>query len=355
MNVYVAELGWLALGCCGVAAALTWFMIRVAPRVGSIDRPSERSSHSVPTPRGGGLAIVVVSTLGVATLLWRELIDQRLALALLAGGTLVAIAGALDDLRLVSAVRVRLAFHVAAAVFAVAILGGLPPLAFGTRVVDLGWAGDLLAVVAVVWTLNLFNFMDGIDGIAGSEAIFVAGSGALLATIGAPWSGSAAAALLLAAACIGFLIWNWPPARIFMGDVGSGYLGFFLAVLALDTTRREAAGGFAWLILGGVFFVDTTVTVIRRMLQRARVYQAHRTHAYHWLTRRWNGHRPVTLLVIGIDVGWLLPWAYVATIRPSLAAWSVLAALGPLAIAALAVGAGRPETPTSVSPHRVQK
>src|SRR6185312_3312887 len=105
----------------------------------------------------------------------------------------------------------------------------------------------------------------------------------------------AAAALALGASWFGFLLWNWPPARIFMGDVGSGYLGYALGVLMLACARRNWSALWMWLMLGGAFFVDATVTLVRRAVRGERVYQAHRSHAYQWLSRRWRSHRRVTV------------------------------------------------------------
>jgi Fuc2NAc and GlcNAc transferase len=233
--------------------------------------------------------------------------------------------------------------HFAAAVWAVFWLGGLPPLPVGGQLVDLGWAGHLIAVLAVVWTLNLFNFMDGIDGIAASEAVFVAAGGAALCLWVGGWSDALAAGFILAAACAGFLAWNWPPAKIFMGDVGSGYVGYAISVLALAATRSNPVAVWVWLILGGAFFADATVSLIRRVARGERAHDAHRSHAYQWLARRWGSHRRVTLTVFWVNVLWLTPWAAAASRYPAHAAAMVLGALLPLAVLALIAGAGRRE------------
>jgi Fuc2NAc and GlcNAc transferase len=268
----------------------------------------------------------------------------KLALALIGAGVLVALVGFLDDRRQMS-VHVRLAAHAMAAVWALYCLGGLPPLRIGEHLLSLGWVGNSLGVAAIVWTLNLFNFMDGIDGLAASEAAFVAGAGALLGVVSGSAPDVSAAALALAAACCGFLMWNWPPAKIFMGDVGSGYLGYVVAVLALAATRENPVALWVWLILGGVFFVDATVTLVRRAVRGERTYEAHRSHGYQWLARRWDSHRRVTVAVLLVDVFWLLPCAAFATLRPRLAAVTTVVALVPLVALAIAAGSGRPEQP----------
>jgi len=150
-----------------------------------------------------------------------------------------------------------------------------------------------------------------------------------------------AAMLVLAAATLGFLIWNWPPARIFMGDVGSGFLGFTVAVLGLAASRHSAMPIEMWAILSGVFFVDATVTLLRRIVRGDRWFEAHRLHAYQILASRWKAHLPVTVLVIAINVFWLFPWAWIAAIYPARAMLCVAAAMVPLIVTALLVGAGR--------------
>jgi Fuc2NAc and GlcNAc transferase len=209
----------------------------------------------------------------------------------------------------------------------------------GNLVFSSGWFGYVLGVLGVVWTLNLFNFMDGIDGIAASEAVFV-GGGAILLGLHTASTDVAAVACILCAASAGFLIWNWPPAKIFMGDVGSGYLGYVIAVLAMAATLDNPVAVWVWLILGGVFFVDATVTLARRSLMGERLHEAHRSHAYQWLARRWRSHRRVTLSVLAVNVFWLLPAAWLAMRYPQFAVWSLTGAFVPLIILAIAAGAG---------------
>jgi Fuc2NAc and GlcNAc transferase len=144
-------------------------------------------------------------------------------------------------------------------------------------------------------------------------------------------------------ASLGFLVWNWPPAKIFMGDVGSGFLGYLIAALATADGHDNPVAVWVWLILGGVFFVDATVTLARRTLRGDIVHEAHRSHAYQWLARRLGAHKPVTLAALALDVFWLLPSAYFALSHPKWAWWIVLAALAPLAVLALVAGAGRQE------------
>jgi len=285
----------------------------------------------------------MVTTVGVLLLALRGTLQPDLAAALSAGGLAVAGVGLADDRRSLSAAT-RLGVHFAAALWALAWLGGLPPLQIGTHLISFGWAGYVLGALGAVWALNLFNFMDGIDGIAASEAVFIALAGAALNVLMGGASGVGYVGVLFAAACGGFLAWNWPPARIFLGDVGSGYLGYVTVVLAIAATRTEPAALWVWAILGGVFIADSTVTLVRRTLRGERPHEAHRSHAYQWLARRWRSHSQVTLAVLAVDLLWLLPCAAVAALYPEHAAVIALAALAPLAIVMLIAGAGRSES-----------
>jgi Fuc2NAc and GlcNAc transferase len=256
---------------------------------------------------------------------------MALALALLSGGGVVAATGFLDDRRELSP-RIRLLAHTAAALIATAALGAVPgmPLRAGA-VLAFGVLAVPLTLLATVWCVNLYNFMDGIDGIAAVEAICLA-VGAWLAVEAAGSDVSAVLLLGLAAVAAGYLAWNWPPAKIFMGDVGSGYLGFVVAVLTLYTSSRGPLNAWTWLVLFAVFVVDATYTVIARFLHGAKLSQAHRSHAYQKAARRWGGHRPVTLAVAAVNVCWLWPLAVLVTLRPG---WG--AALSGLAVAPLLV------------------
>lgn len=310
----VALVSWLATGG----------LRRYALARQLLDHPNERSSHTVPTPRGGGVAIVVAFCAGVLLLLTTSLVQPRGAWAILGAGIGVAIVGFIDDHRHIAA-RWRLLAHFAAAAWALAWLGGLPPLPFASATLDLGVVGTVLAAILLVWLLNLYNFMDGVDGIAGTEAVTVAVSGAAFWWL-AGGSAHALLPLLLAAAAFGFLLWNFPPARIFMGDAGSGFLGLVFGVLAVWSAQQQPQLFWSWLVLMGVFVVDATVTLLRRLWRRERVYQAHRSHAYQYAARVHGGHRPVTLAVAAINLLWLAPLA-------GLVAFGVIDGLLGLAIA----------------------
>ncbi len=295
-----------------------------------------------PTPRGGGIAIVVASLAAMIALAWFGRMESALFYALAGGGAAVALVGHLDDRGRIGIVG-RFSVHIAAAIWATAWLGGMTEIHWGESVVRLGYLGSLLAVLGIVWALNLFNFMDGIDGIAASQAVFMAGAGAALAVFAGMSNSTVAAGVVLAGASLGFLAWNWPPARIFMGDVGSGYLGFALAVIGLAAMRERAVMLPVWLILGGVFFIDSTVTLLRRLARRERVYEAHRSHAYQWQARRWNSHLRVTVACLLLNLLWIAPLAWLCVRFPAHGGWFVAAAWGPLIALAITCGSGRRE------------
>ena len=326
--------------CCSVAIA--GFMRSFALRRNLVDLPNARSSHVSPTPRGGGVSIVSAFLSATLILFAIHLLDMKTTFAMVVGGGAIAVVGFLDDRRHLPA-RLRFLVHVAAAMLVVAVLGGISEHSLSAWGIKQSWIGFVLSLLVLVWATNLFNFMDGIDGIAGSESVFIGLAGAWLNWMQGGDPGLTAAMLCLSTASCGFLVWNWPPARIFMGDVGSGFLGFMLATLALAASRQGRIPFEVWPILGGVFVVDSSVTLIRRLIRGDRWYEPHRIHAYQHLARRLRGHKYVTLIAIAIDAFWLMPWACLADAFPRSAGACVLASLSPLVLMALWAGAGKPE------------
>ncbi|EZP64993.1 MULTISPECIES: MraY family glycosyltransferase [Pseudomonas] len=298
---------WLLPVLAGISLLLTWQLRRYALSASLIDTPNARSSHSVPTPRGGGVAIVISFLAAVPVLAFADLIPWSWAWGMLGAGLGVAVLGFMDDHGHIAA-RWRLLGHFLAAVWVLFFLQGLAPLKIFGHLIDLGWLGNFLAVLYLVWLLNLYNFMDGIDGIASIEALCaclgmcvvygVAGHAQLV------WT-----PLVFSMAVVGFLYWNFPPARIFMGDAGSGFIGIILGAFSLQACLISPQLFWAWLIMLGVFIVDATFTLIRRLLRGDKVYEAHRSHAYQFASRQIGRHRPVTLAVACINIFWLLPVA----------------------------------------------
>lgn len=300
-----------------------------------LDHPNARSAHHAPMPRGGGLGIVLTVLCGLLVLGAAGVLSARALAGLLPSGVALAAIGWWDD-RHATPAWLRAMVHVAAAVWLLAWLG-LPewpaPLPAGLR-----WT---LWTLGLVWAVNLFNFMDGLDGLAGAEAVFVAlVAGMLLMVMNQP--GPALAATLIAAASLGFLYWNRPPARIFMGDVGSGFLGLMLGALPLLAPQDPSAFFWPFLILGALFWVDATLTLLARVLRGERWYAAHSQHAYQHLARRWGSHRRVLLAATAVNALWLLPLALLAWRVPAWGPGVLALAVSPLALLWWRAGGGRP-------------
>jgi Fuc2NAc and GlcNAc transferase len=329
----------------GVAVA-AWFMTSLIRRYALkrlIDIPNDRSSHRIPTPRGGGLAVVLAFFGGCFVAVASGAMAPAF-LGLLGSGLIVAAAGFWDDHGHVPA-AVRLGAHAMAAIVAIGLIGGFPELPMGLWMVPLAWFGFGFALLWLLWSLNLFNFMDGIDAIAGIEAIFVAAAALALLSLRSEGVGSTGAALaVLIAATAGFLWWNWPPAKIFLGDVGSGFIGYTLALIALADMRSPGGGlGFpGWVILNGLFIVDATYTLVRRLGTGQQWYSPHRLHAYQKAATMLGGHRPVVIYALCINTLWLLPCAFAAQRWPNWAVPSLFVALLPLLVLVVRMKAGDP-------------
>lgn len=324
-----------------ISFVLTWGLRRYALTHQVMDIPNARSSHQVPTPRGGGLAIVVTFLGALPFLAWTGTLRLNELCALFGAGLITAVIGFIDDHRHIDA-RWRLLGHFIAAFWGLAWLGGLPSLSIFGHVIDMGVWGALLAAVYLVWLLNLYNFMDGIDGIASIEAICVGiGSVAMYAVAGLPTL--SAISMILIAAVAGFVLWNFPVARIFMGDAGSGFLGIVLGLLSLMAAWADQRLFWGWLILLGVFIVDATITLLRRLFRGDRIYQAHRSHAYQYAARQAGRHAPVTWCVALINLVWLLPLSIWVALGGIDGTMGLLLAYSPLVILALLFHAGKQE------------
>jgi Fuc2NAc and GlcNAc transferase len=285
--------GWLSY-------ALTARVRSFALRRGVVDRPNDRSSHKQPTPLGGGAAVIAATIIGMAIVSTFHPLIVRDAFTVGAGMALLGVLGWLDDHNGIPA-RERLVVHFIVSLWTLYMLGGLRGVHVGSTVLQLRATGYLVGALGIVWSINLFNFMDGIDGFAGSQsALIFAVTGALLFWRGDTSLGSIA--VILAAASTGFLFWNWPPAKIFMGDVGSGAIGYAIAALAIASENRGSVPLLAFAIVGGVFVSDATVTLVRRISRGKRPAEAHRDHAYQRLARAWASHRSVSTRAAALTI-----------------------------------------------------
>lgn len=347
---------FLPLAAYLIALACGLLVIRNAQKWHLIDNPNHRSSHVRPTPNGGGLGVVLAGVLTGFCLVWYSHWNWILGAVVLTISCVLAGVSFIDDMRPIRA-SYRLGVQLLVSAAILFSMGGLPEIerfmgAYVSRTLLY-----LFLLLVIVWWINLFNFMDGIDGLAGSQAVFMLVSGAVLLA----WLNPAIMShpmwwwmLCIAAAALGFLFLNWTPAKIFMGDVGSIYLALMILSLALMSIRYHwisvPMGLSMWAIFGAIFVTDATVTLIVRMVKRQRWYEAHGSHVYQQLSRRWGGHLPVTSLYIGLNVFWLLPLAAACIAWPQWAlAWVALAYF-PLFFAAMALRAGQSDKIESTSP-----
>jgi UDP-N-acetylmuramyl pentapeptide phosphotransferase/UDP-N-acetylglucosamine-1-phosphate transferase len=324
--------------CFAVTAAATGLVLLWLRHRQILDHPNDRSSHERPTPRGGGLAVIPVVVLCWTALAVLEL-APRATLAAVAGAIGLAVISWRDD-RQSLPVHIRLAAQGAAVLLGILFLPGagqvfqglLPP------VLD-----RLAAGLLWIWFINLFNFMDGIDGITASETVTIGLGTALIAYVAADFeTGAVMLGLSVAAAALGFLMWNWHPAKLFLGDVGSIPLGFLLGWLLLGL-----AGTGAWapaLILPLYYLVDATLTLLFRLVRFRRVWQAHREHFYQRAVQRGASHGAVVLRIAAANLALVLlallaiAWPWIAVV------------LAVLVVAALLVWLLRRGEPEAVQP-----
>jgi UDP-N-acetylmuramyl pentapeptide phosphotransferase/UDP-N-acetylglucosamine-1-phosphate transferase len=308
-------LGW-TLAALALAVVVVRIAISYARRRGMLDQPGQRRSHTLPTPRGGGIGIVVACAVALPGVLWSlrgrwsGLAIAMLVLALL----LVAAIGWWDDhkpLRQWPRLGVQL---LSTGLFGAALLGNA----------GLSWWWLPLLVLAGGWSINLHNFMDGIDALLAQQGIVVAaGLGCLAASAAQP--ALAGASFVTAAACLGFWFYNKPPARIFMGDVGSGSVGLLLFCLSAMLWSIQPALLWPALILGSSFVADASLTLLNRFLRGRRWYAPHREHLYQWLVRSGRTHKRAAGWYLSWNVFVAAPVAFVARLHPAMAWLACLA------------------------------
>ena len=308
----------------GAGLLLEWIVLMIVRRPQLLAQPVARSSHTTPTPTMGGVAIVAVMLVYFA---WLTTVDARLGLGFGLAAALLAGVGLWDDLAALSA-GFRLVVHTAAAMLLV-----------WTMAPDMPLPMQAVFVIGAVWFINLYNFMDGIDGYAAVQC--------LVFCLGAQWVGNGVvgwagdALWLLSGATLGFLAFNWPPARIFMGDVGSGFLGVLIAGLAVYLWLTQNLPLTASLILLSGFWFDATYTLCVRIITGQKFTQAHRLHMYQYAAQR-IGHLWTTVIFAAYATIWLIPWAAFCVGRGMLLQiFALCAAILPLAALCWRFGAGR--------------
>jgi len=319
------------------SAILTGLFRWGAQRVRLVAVPVSRSAHSTSVPVGGGVSIVALILLVIVYCYFTDQIPANEFAALMAA-VAIAIMGIVDDIKQLD-VRWRIPAQFLASAFVVYCLGDVPAIDFGLFIFSESILLNVLAVFALVWLLNLYNFMDGIDGIAATELIVVN----LVSLIIVINSDSALTLISasFAAAAGGFLLWNWAPAKIFMGDVGSSFIGFTLGVMALLSMHHGSMTVWTWVLLLGVFIVDATLTLLVRYRSEQRWLEGHACHAYQNAARHYKSHAKVTITVVLINLFWLGPLAWLSIQYPKMGLVITVIGLLPLLSLAKRFGAGR--------------
>ena len=271
---------------------LTYFIKNYMIKKSLVASVNERSSHTTPTPHGGGIALSVTWFIGLGYLYFMGQIETNLFFALLIGA-IISIVSFFDDIYELSP-KIRLFAQSIVALGGLYFLGEFETFTFGIFDIQNPIFTNIFAFFMIIWFINLYNFLDGINGYAGSEAIFLALAGFIL------FSGNHF--LVLAVAVLGFLYWNWNKAKIFMGDVGSTLLGYNIAIFTIYYANEQASNFWIWIILFAIYWFDATLTLIRRKLNKEKLSQAHKKHAYQRLTQAGWSHYKVTNYSIGLNL-----------------------------------------------------
>ena len=308
-----------------LSGVLCGLYLLLARRWQIMEKPNERSSHNHPTPHGGGAPLLLAFSAGLLLALPSHGPWDRDFAILAVAALLLMLLGVLDDLRGLS-VRLRFSLYSLCCLVAAAAL--LQPLLAQGALSAVVLV--ILVAVAMLWLLNLYNFMDGIDGIAALQCIVACAGAAGLSLASGAGPAYPLFCLLLGASHLGFLLWNWPPARLFMGDAGSIPTGFLLAGLALLGAVQGQLNPLCWLVLLAVFITDASWTLARRMLSGQPFTRPHRSHAYQRLSRRWRSHLMVDIFMLAISVLWLFPLAWAVQIWPQYGFIMVILAYLPL-------------------------
>lgn len=311
----------------GLAASGLWLRLSLARQW--FDIPNQRSSHTRPTPKGGGLGFALVFFCVAAILAGRGFISAEQAW-LAFPGLCLAVAGFVDDLHELG-ILPRMGFQLLCVMTGLWLIPGVPSL-------SLPMSGNInpmivltLLAVGWIWLINLYNFMDGIDGLAAAEAVFVATALAWFA-LEAGFYGSSLLLLALAVIVGGFLYLNWSPARLFMGDAGSNFLGYLLPAYGLLLVLQGAVTVWTLVILLAVFITDTTATLYKRMRAGLVWYHGHRSHAYQLLALAHRSHAGVVAGITAVNVLWLLPLAWMSTAQEDWGAVLAVLACTPLLV-----------------------
>jgi len=314
MNIY--KLLLLLVSVVLVSAFFTNLIRHLSIKYKFYDIPNDRSSHDARIPKGGGIPIIVIVFLSIAILLFLEKIDFYISISLLLGIIIISATSLIDDFKSLSVTFRAIAYTFGAAL-SFYLIDGLATITIGNNDFNLKYFSYPLCVLFIFWMTNLYNFMDGTDGFAAVQTICVSLFCGILAYISSEIS-YAIILLCIAASTIGFLFWNWSPAKIFMGDVGSCSLGFVFGLLSIHTEKNGLISISIWLILLAPFIVDTSLTLIKRIITGEKWYKAHNTHAYQRFYQSGFSHGQLAIALLKINLLIIWPCAYIANIYKNL-------------------------------------
>ena len=327
MNILLSSI--ILISVLLLTFGLTQLTLRFLTSKGLLVVPSQRSSHRQPKPQGGGISIVLILFISLYALDYLEIVQKDQFLYFLIPGLIVAVIGLFDDFWGVNPV-VRISIHFLSAIIGILLIGGFPVLNFFGNQVDLGLLGIILGIIYIVWMVNLYNFMDGIDGLASLEAISVLLAFSviyfsLLEVYLFPYL-----LVVISFSVLGFFILNFPKSKIILGDVGSTFLGLIIALISIYSSFSFPDFFWIWLILLGVFLVDSTFTLVVRIFRGEKFYLAHSSHAYQKIARKLDSHVLTTLLILLINLLWLFPIAFLVAYQKIEGILGVLIAYFPL-------------------------
>lgn len=291
-----------------VSLFVTYRLINIFRKKNLVDIPNQRSSHKVSTPKGGGISIVTLTLISLIVLLISNSINLEFGVGLAIGLIVIATTGFVDDIYNLSIFK-RVVLYGGAVLCSILILSPDQEISFGQNSFQIGVMIYVLYAIYSFWILNLFNFMDGTDGYAAIQTLTTSlFSWILLGSLVSP--NESTLLLIVFSATLGFLVWNWSPAKIFMGDVGSCSIGFIFAIYSIFTVTEGSLSLSVWLILLSPFIGDATFTLLKRVVLREKWYHAHNGHAYQKLYQTGINHRKIAIGLLVFNILFIFPMAY---------------------------------------------
>lgn len=335
----------LTIAVCSFLASfiVTYWVKRYAIAWGLQSVPNARSSHETTTPHGGGISIVLSFITSVLVGYHFDFFSFDIVVSICVCGGIVALVGFYDDHTALS-VKIRIFAQFVSATIAIYLLGGLPEINYGIFSLEFGYLGYMIGILFIVWMTNLYNFMDGIDGFASIEAMTTTGCMAIVLMVSTKYESIWHLNNLLVASVLGFFFWNFPKAKIFLGDVGSYFLGFVSAVIMIKSWNLTIDIIFSWVIMLAIFITDSSYTLISRIFRREKFYLPHRSHAYQIASRKLNSHVKVSMILVLINLFWLFPLAYFVATRGLHPLMGLAFSYLPLITIAWGLGAGKSES-----------